>query len=325
VSKISPDALSQIDIDNQNCLSAIPQDGQLVSASRTPRPFSTAPSTRDLQPGHFSGLNVPDAASPAVNSNAASTPSQIGPSQPLAHDVGLLSLANSAEPKYLGPSSGVTFARLIFAAAPQSQGLSNAINAPDPTPTTSSQKPVELADLPAEDEMRYFADAYFETWHPLYPFIQEEMFQELVSRIQSQVKDKVPNQIPHSMDFAQLFLVIALGAKVLESRLATDFSSESYYATAMSHVGKLQLHDSLRGVQVMLLLVLSSFSFANGLNAWFLTSTILAACLDLGLQRKYIDGKSLLWSFNCAIFLMIFEFLSDRRVLVLTKCRPFRW
>jgi len=314
VSKISPDALSQIGIDNQNYLSAIPQDRQPVSANRTLQPFPAAPSTRDLQPGHFLGLNAPDAASPAVNSNAASTPSQIGPSQPLAHDVGLLSLANSAEPKYLGPSSGVTFARLIFAAAPQSQGLSNAINAPEVinlTPTTSSQKPVEFADLPAEDEMRYFADAYFETWHPLYPFIQEEMFQELVSRIQFQVKDKVPNQTPHSVDLAQLFLVIALGAKVLESRLATDFSSESYYATAMLHVGKLQLHESLRGVQVMLLLVLSSFSFANGLNAWFLTSTILAACLDLGLQRKYIDGRSLPWSFYCAIFLMIFEFLSD--------------
>jgi hypothetical protein len=241
-------------------------------------------------------LSGPNAASQVGNSNAASTPSQIGPSQPLAHDVGLLLLANSAEPKYLGPLPGVTFARLIFAAAPQSQGLSSALNIPEvinPPSTASFQKPLELVNLPAEDEMHYFADAYFETWHSLYPFIQEEMFQELVSRIQSQMKEKVPNQAPHSMDLAQLFLVIALGAKVLEARLATDYSSESYYATAMLHVGKLQLHDSLRGVQVMLLLVLSSFSFTIGLNAWFLTSTILAACLDLGLQRKYIDGRSL--------------------------------
>lgn len=39
---------------------------------------------------------------------------QIGPNQPLVHEVGLLSVVNSKESKYLGLSSGVSLARLIF-------------------------------------------------------------------------------------------------------------------------------------------------------------------------------------------------------------------
>jgi hypothetical protein len=288
VLKFSPDALSTTDANTQS-----PQDDQ----TRAGQPFSrgvnlhsaTSISARDLQSSSI------EAASPTIDSPSTSTPSQIGPSQPLAHDVGLLSLANAAEPKYLGPSSGVAFARLIFASASQSQGLPSTIRAPEVrngTTVVTSQGPPELADLPPEDDMRYFVDAYFETWGPLYPFIHEDMFQEIVARIQPQTGESSASlqSTSHSMDFAQLFLVVALGAKVLESRLSTNFSSESYYATAVSHVSKLQLHDSIRGVQVMLLLVLSSFSFTNGMNAWFLTSTILASCLDLGLQRKHIDS-----------------------------------
>ncbi|KAJ3961415.1 hypothetical protein N0V92_001912 [Colletotrichum tropicale] len=70
--------------------------------------------------------NHPTAQSSATENTTSLSPSastEIGPSEPLAHEVGMLSLANSKESKYLGPSSGVPFARLIFSAIPQSQGF----------------------------------------------------------------------------------------------------------------------------------------------------------------------------------------------------------
>ncbi len=222
-----------------------------------------------------------------------------GLGHPLANDVGLISLANSAEPKYLGHSSGITFARLIFAAAPQSQGLSTSIHsAPmiQMNPQKPSKKADDLAQLPPEDEVRYFVDAYFEVWHPLYPFLHEELFQNLILRVQSrgpQSNFSNPQTASQSMDLAQFFLVVALGAKILESRLSTNFSADAYHSTAMFHIGNVPLHERIRGVQVLLLLVLSSLSFVDGLNAWFLNHTILASCLDLGLQRKYTIGTSL--------------------------------
>jgi hypothetical protein len=137
--------------------------------------------------------------------------------------------------------------------------------------------------------MRHFVDAYFEMWHPLYPFIHGKLLQELVSKVQEQSNQQSSTQAPQqsqSLDHAQLFLVIALGARILESRLSTNFASESYYATAMFHVSRTQLHDSIRGVQVLPLLVLGSFSFVNGPNTWFLTSTIIASFLGPGVAKE---------------------------------------
>jgi hypothetical protein len=226
---------------------------------------------------------------------APPTSVQGGLGQPLDNDVGLISLTNSSEPKYLGHSSGITFARLIFAAAPQSQGLSlQSIANRKMKPQTVAKSAEDLVPLPAEDEVRYFVDAYFEVWHPLYPFLHEELFLELVNRVQSRGTEShysQPQTPSQSMDLAQIYLVVALGAKILESRLSTNFSADAYHATAMFHINHAPLHESIRGVQVLLLLVLSSLSFVEGLNAWFLNHTILASLLDLGLQRKYTIGN----------------------------------
>ena len=79
-------------------------------------PYAQSPSHIQATQGSIAANT---GTSPAAPSPAGSISTQIGPNQPLTHDAGLLSLANSIEPKYLGRSSGVTFARLIFAAAPQ--------------------------------------------------------------------------------------------------------------------------------------------------------------------------------------------------------------
>ena len=93
------------------------------------------------------------------------------------------------------------------------------------------------------------------------------------------------------IDLALLFLVASLGARTLERGLDTDLRSDRYLASAMAEIGLLQLHDSLKGVRIMLLLVLVSFWFPKGLNAWYLMATIIASCLDLGLQRKRVSKQ----------------------------------
>lgn len=294
--KVSPEALIRANVHfiDGDPLVRSSQEGDLGKVDGPDQLDTTAfpiasDDVRSLQPEN----------SNATNDNTISTtinppPLTAGLGHPLANDVGLISLSNSAEPKYLGHSSGITFARLIFAAAPQSQGLSTLIQ---PTPTAkprASKKAEELAEAPEEDDVRYYVDAYFEVWHPLYPFLHEELFQEVVSRVQARGAGSHYTNLhtaSQSMDLAQFFLVIALGARILESRLSTDFSADSYHATAMFHIGNVPLHERIRGVQVLLLLVLSSLSFVDGLNAWFLNHTILASCLDLGLQRKYTIGE----------------------------------
>ncbi|KAI1415735.1 fungal-specific transcription factor domain-containing protein [Hypoxylon sp. FL1857] len=240
----------------------------------------------------------PSPPSAAIASPPGST--QIGPGEPLAHEVGLLSLASSRESKYLGPSSGVPFARLIFSAIPQSQGLA----ASWVTPRSLRSQGVPQAqpfslDWTSEVDLQHFVDAYFETLHPLHPFIDEDAVSGRLDILYTKQSPLLnPQKMPRlseiesamsPMHSVQIFLIVALGARVLETRLSADFSSERYLATAQARITTLELplHDSIEGLQIMLLLALSSFYFENGPNAWFLNSTIIASCLDLGLQRRW--------------------------------------
>ncbi|KAI1404968.1 hypothetical protein F4819DRAFT_446110 [Hypoxylon fuscum] len=237
-----------------------------------------------------------------VISNSPSASTHIGPSEPLAHEVGLLSLANSRESKYLGPSSGVSFARLIFSAIPQSQGLATSWVT---SGAVGSQGAPHAQPFPmdwnSEVDLQHFVDAYFETHHPLHPFLDEDVISgrlEILYMKQSPTLN--PQQMPQLSEIGseispmysvQIFLIVALGARVLETRLSADFSSERYLATAKARIEGLglPLHDSIEGLQIMLLLTLSSFYFENGPNAWFLNSNIIASCLDLGFQRRWVE------------------------------------
>ncbi|KIW09774.1 hypothetical protein PV08_11874 [Exophiala spinifera] len=235
--------------------------------------------------------NVSNGPSPCGTENTA-----IGVQQPIAHEVGMLSLSNSVEPKYIGPSSGVTFARLIYAAASGYQGIP--VNLSDQRQGGNQDPSLERsagASLPNVRDMHRFINAYFDTIHFLYPFLSVASFSRTAERIrhsqaqplQSSTDSSRPDERPiDHIDHAQLFLVLFLGANVLETRLSQNFNAESFLATAMIHVSFVSLHESLRGLQTLLLLTLSSLHSPRGLNAWFLKSNILAGCIDLGLQRK---------------------------------------
>ena len=274
-------------------------------------------SARVDRAGDFGIGRVPDASdknhqqhNPPSRGDAASVASptassQIEPSEPLAHEVGLLSLSNSTESKYLGPSSGVSFARLIFSAIPQSQGLAidrinsrhgvrSRCNVPQPEPFPPDWTPGV--------DLQHFVDAYFENLHPMYPFLDEDAISE---RLEVLYAKRSPALNPQDMSqlfeiesimsptfSVQIFLIVALGSRILETRLAANFSSERYLATAQARINDLglPLHDTVEGLQIMLLLTLSSFYFENGPNAWFLNSTIIASCLDLGFQRRWTNA-----------------------------------
>lgn len=247
---------------------------------------NTAP---DLSFDHNHSAGHSEATQDTDTTIASICESRIGPEQPLAHDVGLLSLGNTtSDPKYLGPSSGVSFARLIYAAAPQTQGLPASKSPGSAQGPNGSSDPVVCIPLPKAAQMHRFVDSYLEAFSQLYPFLQQSYIDELIEK---KCQQSPAEQGRNDLDLALLFLVAALGARNLERLLDTDLRSNGYLASAMAEIERVQLHDSLRGVQIMLLLVLASLWFPKGLNAWYLMATIIASCLDLGLQRRRVIGK----------------------------------
>lgn len=258
-------------------------DSTTISSSTRPLPFYRTGSVSN----HQHGMHT---ESPMTQSSGVSAPSSITRDQPLAHEVGLLSLANDRDPKYLGPSSGVPFARLIYESAPHSQGLSLK-DWSQTCPLGDSEKRgpgnVQPADLPLPAECHQYAEAYFELAVFL-PFMMHNEVFDLLDDVRSFQETGVwKPALPITLGFGQAFLLLSLGARLLETKLKTEFNSGGLLAAGMRYATQVQLYDSPEGIQVLLLMTLNSFYNPDGLNAWYLLHTIIASCLDLGLQRSH--------------------------------------
>ncbi|CEL11195.1 hypothetical protein ASPCAL14298 [Aspergillus calidoustus] len=254
------------------------------------------PTPSNLRPNQEQGNPVSAAESPAV-----SVSSRITRDQPLAHEVGLLSLSNTTDPKYLGPSSGVSFARLIYESVPQSQGLPLSFLHEEqhgPRPTTDGGRQGIVLDnippinLPSLGDCQQFVEAYFDGT-PFFPLISQDAVYSLLGEVQRFNETSTwCSRLPIRLASAQLLLVLSLGARFLEARLGADYSSRDLFLAGMANCSHVNLHDTVEGVQVLLLMVLHSFYNPESLNAWYLIHTIIASCLDLGLQRRDSYARS---------------------------------
>jgi hypothetical protein len=215
-----------------------------------------------------------------------------GPSSPLLlaqdtlpHEVGLLSLSASEEPKYLGASSGVNFARMVFADAKDTDLLHSNNDMKDVKqhiPTSSA----EPAQLPSLENCIALKKIYFETVHLQYPFLHEPTFDGYVQAVCLRDAQQLPPGCSFTIAQLHVFLVISIGAHILSIRTGPDLNSEGYYAAALRLADDVSLTGSLLGAQTSLLLAMRSLYATGGWNVWYLNAIIMATCIDLGLQRK---------------------------------------
>lgn len=106
----------------------------------------------------------------------------------------------------------------------------------------------------------------------------------------------MPYQLPQGYTLAvarfQVFLVLSISANILSSRTGHYMDSEGYFASAIQYINDIALTGSVQAAQGVLLLAMRSLYVAGGFNLWYLNATIMATCVDLGLQRKIIQNQS---------------------------------
>ncbi|KAG0131511.1 putative fungal-specific transcription factor [Tuber indicum] len=263
--------------------------------------FSPVPSPNYLAP--VSPYTFSDAASPSPSS-APSSPLLASsplfqPQDPVSQDVGLLSLSALEEPKYLGSSSGVSFARLVFQDA-----SSGEFRQPDLDQGGRDVKPSLVwpgldskpAALPNTDECVTLSSTYFTTVALQYPFLHRQTFDaclEATYHAENGALHHLPPGYTAAVARFHVFMVLSIGANILSGRgrasrsMASD--SEGYYASAMQIINDIGITGSLTGVQSALLLAMRSLHASEGLNLWYLNAVIMATCVDLGFQRKIVS------------------------------------
>ncbi|TVY84648.1 Positive regulator of purine utilization [Lachnellula suecica] len=212
----------------------------------------------------------------------------------LRHEIGLVSLSGGTDPRYIGPSSGYSFARLLLACASR-QG--HRIQASRCGAKVSDQyafllpnttAPERPTPLPADMEYTMkLSETYFETIHIQHPFLHRPTHMRLIKKVYED-----PEASP--IDHFQVNMVLAISATALSRKLKISLPGLEYCANAMQYFGKLYLENSLRSLQCLLLLVMHTlYSASIGYNVWYLNYQCIAALLDLGLQRDVKAGKGI--------------------------------
>jgi Fungal specific transcription factor domain len=212
----------------------------------------------------------------------------------LAHEIGLVSSSAGTDPRYIGPSSGYFFAKLVLTCARragQALGPSHRTNVePNRSQLSMQRKLLQIPPTPLPPSIDYtfqVSKAYFETVHSQYPFLHQPSHIKLIEHVYTaDVVD--PNAA------FQVHMVMAISATVLSRRFKVPLSGEGFCATAMKYFDQLYIENSLKGLQCLLLLLVYALNNPSmGLNVWYLNYQCIAALLDLGLQRDIKAGKNM--------------------------------
>ena len=211
-------------------------------------------------------------------------------SENFAHEIGLVSVTAGQDMRYVGPSSGYSFAKLVLASARQRKRQKERSRTQTSLVNLILDKEalwIPPAKMPSNlDHCTQLSAAYWENIHFQYPFLHRPTHAKLL--------EHVHNSENHSPVAAfQVYMVLAISTTILSRRLKVPLTAEGYCATAMTYFDQIQIEGSLEGLQCLLLLQMYTLNNASmRLNVWYLNYQCIASVLDLGLQRDVRDVKA---------------------------------
>ncbi|KAJ4305643.1 hypothetical protein N0V90_001174 [Kalmusia sp. IMI 367209] len=212
-----------------------------------------------------------------------------------AHEIGLIAVGVNSDQRYLGPSSGYFLARLLLSCSPRRED-------PDRHGRTSAAVAQSIVDqlveathgplpLPARAHATELARIYFDVVHPQYPVIHEPSLMQSLYRLYEEDPNTVETDV---FGCFQVNMVLAIASNVLSFRTRCHVPGESYCLSALQFLGRLNVQNSLAGLQcILLLLIFTIHSPYMRLNVWYLNYHCIAAVLDLGLQRDITTSSGI--------------------------------
>ncbi|RFU26329.1 hypothetical protein B7463_g10002, partial [Scytalidium lignicola] len=278
IAKRCPD----VDLSSDNLLQDVgPQSSQSFTENATPNPDYYGSESIErllmlLRPEHA------DCASPAFSRSVESC------SEPLTHVVGLVSLNGSSEPKYLGPSSGFSFVKLLV----KYPGSSLETEPKDNEGTGSMRQYISYKPLPLPPfhEAIILVEAFFDATQWQYPFLHKPSFLSSLKLVYS-IEDRTRtsnSDISTELGilYFQIFMVLAVGASSMLGKLEVAIEAGNYFASAMQYSDMALYKVSLRTTQNHLLLAMyAMFNPGSDINIWFINYLLMASCIDLGFHR----------------------------------------
>ncbi|WVO24466.1 uncharacterized protein IAS62_005834 [Cryptococcus decagattii] len=265
-----------------------------AQSARSARPSASvrpASRTRDSAP--------PVEPKPSVPSRELGprTSEEAGGDDALTTGVGLLSLAGSQEARFLGSSSGLTWARLVSATLIREGVLpplhSTSFSDPPIPFTTAPEAFAPPPPLPSVHLRLYYLDVAYKHIQARYAcldWLRIRRWHEQADSICGPVNGGWGNGANHDSRMAAFFLwlVYGYGARMTEDiNLPGAVSHEIYYNAAISCLPTITLERSLLSVQAQLFLTLYTYRHPTSeLSLWRLGGAAFRAAQEIGLHRK---------------------------------------
>ncbi|CAM1503321.1 Fc.00g080970.m01.CDS01 [Cosmosporella sp. VM-42] len=227
----------------------------------------------------MSGVSIQDDVQGAASIDAED------PADQLSAEVALLCLnAAGREPHYFGPSSAVSFSRIVSAAMnlPKKVGSSQRSIVEAENIGWGASRPVPVG-FPLPALASKLSTAYFDNFHSQYPFLHRPTFQLWEEAC---IKANASGNLAVVGDVPQFFVWMVYAIALLALGPAHYNTAESYYAMALEHQqGVLEL-DSLESIQSLLCCAVYSIRSPAGASLWKLSGVAIRHCIELGYHRS---------------------------------------
>lgn len=228
---------------------------------------------------------------------AATAQPTAAPPDHRAHEIGLISVDVNSDQRYVGPSSGYFLARMLLSASPrrnvrQERDGRELASVPQSTVNELVEAAQGPLPMPSKDHARQLCRVYFDIIHPQYPFLHQPSFLHALAGVCDNDAVDASNADPFAC--FQIFMVLAISSTILSHRSRRHIPGESYCLSALQYLDRLNVENSLPGLQCLLLLMIFTMHSPHmRLNVWYLNYQCIAAVLDLGLQRNVTTASGI--------------------------------
>ncbi|KAL4966573.1 transcription factor domain-containing protein [Aspergillus stella-maris] len=256
----------------------------------------------DIDHGPISPNNLPcqpDSISPETTATAAQQASVRRPSSVhsedqridvLSSEVALLCLsATGRDPHYFGPSSAVSFSRIVGAtmglpttSSVASGSQHSAAAAREPSPFSAIQEETSLR-LPSPPMAEKLTNAYWNNIHPQYPVLHRPTFRTWERNLRKDGQPEIGTESP-TIPLYFVLMVYAIGSLVLCQSYYE--AAEKYYAAALVHLPPILELNTLESVQGILACAVYSIRSPIGASLWKISGMAIRHCVELGYHRS---------------------------------------
>ncbi|OQE39808.1 hypothetical protein PENCOP_c006G01253 [Penicillium coprophilum] len=250
-------------------------------------------------PGAYTSSSHTTGASPSLPKNDA------GQVDHLSSEVAVLCLNTAGgEPHYFGPSSAVSFSRIISATMglKSEQSSSSPRNIEDPEESRSDIRPDRTTRLPPPSVSANLSRAYFDNIHPQYPFLHRPTFCKWEQKIR-EASQSVQKSAAVEVPLFFILMVYATGSLVLSQ--SQHGAASMYYSRALDYLPSVLALNNLESIQSILCCAVYSIRSPNGASLWKISGMAIRHCIELGYHRsaeryrKHVDPLTKEMSRRC--------------------------